>query len=102
MNGDATDRDDSEATLRYALEQHQQRAQQLRRNTRALHRAMEGWQRARTEEDWARVCEESREEYESGRFLLERLGAERYLDPKLMATLWSMRQRLIAEWGITT
>src|SRR6266853_567642 len=43
-----------------------------------------------------------REQYESGGFFLERLGAERYLDPQLMATLLSLRQRLIAEWGITT
>jgi hypothetical protein len=46
------------------------------------------------------VCEDSREHYESGGFFLERLGAERYLDPKLMATLWSLRQRLIAEWAL--
>ncbi len=102
MIGDAADRDDSEAKLRDALEQDKRRAYQLRWNTRATYRAMEGWQRVRSEEDWMRVCEESREEYESGRFLLERLGAERYLDPKLMATILSLRQRLIAEWGITT
>jgi len=34
--------------------------------------------------------------------LLDRLGAERYLDPTLMATILSLRQRFIAEWGITT
>jgi hypothetical protein len=34
--------------------------------------------------------------------LLERLGAQRHLDPKLMATLGSLRQTIIAEWGITT
>jgi hypothetical protein len=34
--------------------------------------------------------------------VLERLGAERYLDPKLMATLLRQRQSIIAEWGITT
>ena len=44
----------------------------------------------------------SREAYESGGFLLERLGAQRYLDPKLMATLLSLRQRLLDEWAITS
>src|ERR1700730_7592400 len=96
------DADDSGAELRAAIEKERQRAQQLRRNTRATYRAMEGWQRVGSEEDWLKVCADSREQYESGRFLLDRLGAERYLDPKLMATLLALRQRLIAEWGMTT
>src|SRR6266849_3376781 len=96
------DADDNDAKFRAALEKDRQRAQHVRRNARATYRAMEGWKGVRSEEDWLRVCEEGREQYESGQFLLERLGAERYLDPKLMATLLSLRQRLIAEWGITT
>jgi len=63
-----------EAKLRAALEKDRQRGQQLRRNARANYRAMEGSPRARSEEDWMRVFEESREEYESGGFLLDRLG----------------------------
>jgi hypothetical protein len=77
-------------------------AQQLRWNARATHRAMEGWQRVRSQEAWERINEESREAYESGGFLLERLGADRYLDPTLMATILALRQRLIAESAITT
>jgi hypothetical protein len=96
------DVDDSDAQLRAALEKDGQRAQQVRRNARATYRAMEGWQGVRSEEDWLEVCADSQEQYESGGFLLERLGAERHLDPKLMATLLSLRQRVIAEWGITT
>ena len=95
------DTDDSNAQLRAALEKDRQQAQQLRWNTRATYRAMEGWQHVGSEEDWRKVCADSREQYASGQFLLERLGAERYLDPKLMATLLSLRQRVIAEWGIT-
>jgi hypothetical protein len=30
------------------------------------------------------------------------LGAELHLDPKLRVTLLSLRQHLIAEWGLTT
>jgi hypothetical protein len=96
------DVDDRDAQLRAALEKDGQHARQLRWNTRATYRAMEGWQHVGSEEDWLKVCADSREQYESGQFLLERLGAERYLDPKLMATLLSLRQRVIAEWGITT
>jgi hypothetical protein len=77
-------------------------AQQLRWTARATHRAMEGWQRVASEQDWLRIIEESREAYESGGFLLERLGAQRYLDPKLMATILSLRQRLLDEWAITS
>jgi hypothetical protein len=85
-----------------ALDKTRPRAQQLRWNARATHRAMEGWQRVGSQEDWMRINEESREAYESGGFLLEQLGAQRYLDPNLMATILALRQRLIAEWAITT
>jgi hypothetical protein len=96
------DADDSNAELQAARDRDRQRALQIRRNARATFRAMEGWWRVDSEEDWLKVCADSQEQYESGRFLLERLGAERYLDPKLMATLGSLRQTIIAEWGITT
>jgi hypothetical protein len=77
-------------------------AQQLRRTARATYRTMEGWQRVASEQDWLRITEESREAYESGAFLLEQLGAQRHLEPKLMATILALRQRLIDEWAITT
>jgi hypothetical protein len=93
---------DGEARLRAASENDRQRAHQLRRDARTAYRAMEGWRGEQSEEDWLRICHESAEEYQSGRFLLERLGAERHLDPKLMATLWCLRQQIISEWGITT
>jgi hypothetical protein len=78
----------SRPAYREALEKGRRQAKQLRRNARTVFRALEGWQRVGAAEEWAKVWQESREEYESGRFLLERLGAERHLDPKLMATLW--------------
>jgi hypothetical protein len=96
------DADDRDAKLRAALEKDRQRGKQLRWNARATYRAVEGWRGVHSEEDWLKVCADSQEQYESGRFFLERLGAERHLDPKLMATLGSMRQTIIAEWGLTT
>jgi len=95
------ERGDIEARFRAALEKDRRHAEQLRRDARAAFR-VEGWQRIGSQEEWVKVCEESQEEYQSGQFLLERLGAERHLDPKLMATLLSLRRRLVAEWGITT
>jgi len=97
-----TERGDIEARFRAALEKDRRHAEQLRRDARAAFRALEGWQRIGSQEEWVKVCEESQEEYQSGQFLLERLGAERHLDPKLMATLLTLRRRLVAEWGITT
>jgi len=99
---DPTERGDLEPTRPDPLDKFRQQALQARRNARATHRAMQGWQRVRSPEDWVKINEEAREEYESGGFLLERLGADRFLDPKLMATILSLRQRLIAEWGVTT
>jgi hypothetical protein len=60
-------------------------AQRLRWLARATHRAMAGSRRVQSEEDWGKLLAEAHQEYDSGAFVLERLGAERYLDPKLMA-----------------
>jgi hypothetical protein len=62
-------------------------------------RAMQGWRDVRSMEEWQATCEDAAKRYESGRFLLERLGAERRLDPSLMATLWQLRQDLMDEYG---
>jgi hypothetical protein len=73
--------------------------QELRKHARAAMRAFEGWGQIHSVEDRQAACEDAVERYQSGRFLLERLGAERFLDPKFMATLWQLRQGLIAEYG---
>jgi hypothetical protein len=39
------------------------------------------------------------EDPETGGFFIDRLGAERYLDPELMAALLVLRRRLIDEYG---
>jgi hypothetical protein len=75
----------------------QQRVTQLHRDARAVFRAMEGWQRVTTPEAWEQTCLEAGKDYRSGRFLIEQLGARRHLDPELTATLWGLRQQLVAE-----
>jgi hypothetical protein len=62
-------------------------------------RAFEGWGQIHSVEEWQATCEDVAKRYRSGRFLLERLGAERFLDPQLMATLWQLRQGLLEEYG---
>jgi hypothetical protein len=44
----------------------------------------------------------SEADYESGRFLLDRLGADRHLDPQQVATLLHLRRRIIDEMALTT
>jgi hypothetical protein len=73
--------------------------QELRKNARATMRAFEGWGQIHSVEEWQTTCEDARQRYQSGRFLIERLGAERFLDPQLMATLWQLRQGLLEEYG---
>jgi hypothetical protein len=72
---------------------------QLRKNARAVMRAMQGWGQIRSPEEWQAACEDAAKRYQSGRFLLERLGAERHLHPTMMATLWQLHQGLIEEYG---
>jgi hypothetical protein len=82
-------------------EKNADRYRRLREQSRAVYRAMDGWADIKTDEDWVRRWLTAREEYRSGRFLLDRLGAERLLDPTLMATLWSLRQELIEDLEAT-
>jgi hypothetical protein len=93
--------DDAElkAEFHAARQADQERVKQLRWHARAVMRAMQGWGPIRTVDEWQAACEDARERYQSGQFLMERLGAERFLDPQLMATLWQLRQGLLEEHG---
>lgn len=75
------------------------RYEQARHDARAVFRAIEGWQRVQSQEDWDRISEESRKQYRIGYFLIKRLGAERHLDPELAATIGHLRQSLLGEAG---
>ncbi len=79
-----------------------ERHKQLLGDARASWRAMDGWQAVNSREDWERVVAQADDDYGRGAFLLERLGAHRHLDPPLMATLLTLRRRLVEEHGATT
>ena len=81
-------------------EQDQERYRKLQLQARSLSRAVIGWGSVPTRQEWERHCLEAHESYQSGRFLIERLGAEQYLDPTLMAVLWQLRQRLIEDLDV--
>ena len=78
-----------------------ERQERLRHDARAVFRAMDGWHRVQTQEDWQATVQKATEDLDSGGFLIDRLGAERYLDPEMMAVLLVLRRRLIDEHGAT-
>jgi hypothetical protein len=76
-----------------------ERKQKLMNDTRAVWRAMDGWSRVESVERWHEIVEKAEDDIESGQFLIDRLGADHYLDPELMAALLILRRRLIDEFG---
>ena len=69
--------------------------QELRDRARATLAAVKGSRAIRKPEDWEAMFQKAKIGYQSGRFLLQQLGAERLLEPELMATLAQLRQDLL-------
>ena len=86
------------ANDKQAIERHAQLFEQAQ----TLQRSLAGWGALRDQGDWLELRERAEADYESGRFLLTGLGAERHLDPEQVATLLSLRSRIINEMGLTT
>src|SRR5882724_7669367 len=70
--------------------------QELRDQARATLAAVKGHGRVQCEQDWQRIFAQAKINYKSGRFLIQKLGAERYLEPELMATLAQLRRDLLS------
>jgi hypothetical protein len=79
-----------------------ERHERLARDADASWRSMAGWANVTTEEEWRAAVVQADDDYASGQFLLDRLGAARYLDPPLMAVLLALRRRLVEEHGAQT
>lgn len=79
-----------------------QRREQLIQEARAVFRAVEGWSAIQDRDDWEREVLAADDGLESGGFLLDRLGAERYVDPQLTAVLLVLRRRLVQETSANT
>jgi len=99
---------DVDGTQRFEIfrEEYQRRlAEQqrtLERDAASSARAMDGWANVESREAWLAMVAEADEDLDDGSFLLDRLGAERHLDPALMAVLLVLRRRLIDEHGART
>ena len=78
-----------------------ERQERLRTDARAAFRAMDGWAQVKDEAEWLEMIDQADEALATGRFLIDRLGAERSLDPELMAALIVLRRRLITEYRVT-
>jgi hypothetical protein len=76
-----------------------ERREKLISDTRAVFRAMDGWARVESLDAWHEMVGRAADDIESGQFLIDRLGAERYLDPEMAAALLVLRRSLIDEYG---
>jgi hypothetical protein len=79
-----------------------ERHERLARDANASWRAMQGWGNITTQAEWEAAVVQADDDYNSGQFLLDRLGARRYLDPPLTAVLLALRRRLVEEHGAET
>jgi hypothetical protein len=95
------ERAEVEARLPEVQTKDREQYEQLRQDAQAIYRAVE-WHQVDGPEGWAETCAIAEKQHRSGRFLMERLGAERLLDPTLMAALWGLRQGLLADLGTAT
>jgi aminoglycoside/choline kinase family phosphotransferase len=69
----------------------------LKQNARALFRALKGYPRANDLEAWKKIYQVAKADYDSGSFLIEKLGARRFLEVREMAVLVQLRQELLAD-----
>jgi hypothetical protein len=76
-----------------------ERRRKLTRDAQAVFRAIDGWARVESAADWHGMVAKAAADLETGGFLIDQLGSERYLEPELMAVLLVLRRRLIDEYG---
>lgn len=88
-----------DAEYRRALRERQDR---MVRESHELWRAIAGWRGVETPEEWDAVVREAIDDMANGVFFIDRLGGQKYLDPKLMAVLRLMRSDLVREYGADT
>ena len=79
-----------------------ERHRTLERDAAAAARAMDGWARVADRDAWLAMVRQAADDLNDGNFLIDRLGAERHLDPAMMALLLVLRRRLIDEHGAAT
>jgi hypothetical protein len=86
----------AEAYERRIAEQNNTQFQELRDQAQSLLAAVKASRAIRGPNGWEAIFQKSKIGYQSGRFLVEQLGPERFLEPELMATLAQLRRDLLA------
>jgi hypothetical protein len=71
--------------------------QELRDQAQATLAAVKESRAIRSPGDWEAMFEKAKIGYQNSRFLIQQLGAERLLEPELMATLIQLRQELLTD-----
>jgi hypothetical protein len=69
----------------------------LKDDARAIYGQVRGIPGVRSPEKWAEMLEKAGDDIGNGRFIVRQLGAERYLDPEMVAVLINLRQNLLAD-----
>lgn len=77
--------------------EHDEQYLALRRRAQGLFTALKGRTGVHTQGDFDKLLEKTRDDFDSGAFLMERMGASRFLDPELTAVLIRLRNDLLAE-----
>ena len=62
-----------------------------------IQRTHSAWSAIKTRDDWERAYQLAEEDYRSGEFLIQQLGAERYLEPSVVVVLQVLRDSLIED-----
>ncbi len=70
------------------------------RGASTLQRTHSAWSAIKTQEDWERAYELAERDYRSGAFLIEQLGAERYVEPSVVIAIQVIRENLIEDLDI--
>lgn len=93
---------DAQRHIEKVQREHDEQFMALRRRAQGLFTALKGRTGIRTPEEMDRFFEKARADFDSGAFLVERLGASRFLDPELTCVLLRLRNDLLAEIGNPT
>ena len=78
------------------------KGEELQKCGRQIWRAMRQWNNVSTQEDWDKVVIQGKVDLDNGQFLLNRLGAQEYLEPEVIATLLILRKGFIEAHGVKT
>ncbi len=88
---------EAEAFEQKQLERMQAQHQALVERSRALFATVKGLPGVRDLDKWEELVRKADEAYKNGSFLMERMGANRYLDPELVAVLGNLREAVLSD-----